>query len=29
MINDYKLLSGKTPSQYFAECEPDSDYFLE
>lgn len=28
MIYDYKLLSGKTPSQYFAECEPDSDYFL-
>jgi AraC-like DNA-binding protein len=27
MINDYKLLSGKTPSQYFAECEPESDYF--
>ena len=28
MIYDYKLLSGKTPSQYFSECEPDSDYFL-
>jgi AraC-like DNA-binding protein len=27
MIYDYKLLSGKTPSQYFAECEADSDYF--
>jgi AraC-like DNA-binding protein len=27
MINDYKLLSGKTPSQYFIECEPYSDYF--
>jgi AraC-like DNA-binding protein len=27
MIYDYKLLAGKTPSQYFAECEPDSDYF--
>lgn len=27
MINDYKLLSGKTPSQYFSECEPYSDYF--
>ena len=28
MINDYKQLSGKTPSQYFSECEPYSDYFL-
>lgn len=28
MINDYKLLSGKTPTQYFSECEPYSDYFL-
>jgi AraC-like DNA-binding protein len=27
MINDYKLLSGKTPAQYFSECEPYSDYF--
>ncbi len=27
MINDYKLLSGKTPSQYFSECDPYSDYF--
>jgi len=27
MINDYKLLSGKTPTQYFSECEPYSDYF--
>ena len=27
MINDYKLLSGKTPGQYFSECEPFSDYF--
>lgn len=27
MINDYKTLSGKTPGQYFAECEPFSDYF--
>ena len=27
MIYDYKLLSGKTPSQFYAECEPDSDYF--
>lgn len=28
MINDYKLLSGITPTQYFSECEPYSDYFL-
>jgi len=28
MINEYKQLSGKTPSQYFAECEPFSDYFI-
>lgn len=27
MINDYKLLSGKTPAQFFSECEPYSDYF--
>jgi len=27
MINDYKSLSGKTPSQYFSECEPYSDYY--
>lgn len=27
MISDYKSFSGKTPSQYFAECEPYSDYF--
>lgn len=27
MINDYKLLSGKTPTHYFSECEPYSDYF--
>ena len=27
MINDYKLLSGKTPTRYFSECEPYSDYF--
>jgi AraC-like DNA-binding protein len=27
MINDYKLLTGITPSQYFSECEPHSDYF--
>jgi AraC-like DNA-binding protein len=27
MINDYKLLSGKTPSEYYSECEPYSDYF--
>lgn len=29
MINEYRDLSGKTPSQYFAECEPYSDYFAE
>lgn len=28
MIHDYKLLSGKTPTQYFSECEPYSDYFI-
>jgi AraC-like DNA-binding protein len=28
MINDFRKLSGKTPTQYFAECEPYSDYFL-
>jgi AraC-like DNA-binding protein len=28
MIHDYRLLSGKTPFQYFSECEPYSDYFL-
>lgn len=28
MINEYKMLSGKTPSQYFGECEPYSDYFI-
>jgi len=27
MINDYKSLSGLTPSQYFEQCEPFSDYF--
>jgi len=27
MIADYKSFSGKTPSQYFSECEPYSDYF--
>jgi AraC-like DNA-binding protein len=27
MIIEYKLLSGKTPTQYFSECEPYSDYF--
>jgi len=27
MINDYKLLSGKTPGEYFRECEPFSDFF--
>lgn len=29
MINDYKTLSGLTPGQYFAECEPYSDFFSE
>ncbi len=28
MINDYKILSGNTPTQYFSECEPYSDYFI-
>lgn len=28
MINAYKSLSGITPGQYFAECEPHSDYFM-
>lgn len=28
LIKDYKALSGKTPSEYFKECEPCSDYFL-
>ena len=28
MINDYKQISGITPTQYFAECEPFSDYFI-
>lgn len=27
MINDFKQLSGLTPKQYFADCEPHSDYF--
>jgi AraC-like DNA-binding protein len=27
MINDYKLLTGITPSQYFSECDSHSDYF--
>jgi len=27
MINDYRLLSGMTPTQFFRECEPYSDYF--
>lgn len=27
MVNDYKILSGKTPTQFFSECEPYSDYF--
>ena len=29
MINDFKILSGKTPSQYFREGEVISDYFSE
>jgi AraC-like DNA-binding protein len=29
MINDFRTLSGKTPGQYFAECEPYSDFFSE
>ncbi len=28
MIHDFKMLSGKTPTQYFADNEPYSDYFL-
>ncbi|MDR2011375.1 MAG: helix-turn-helix domain-containing protein [Bacteroidales bacterium] len=28
MIRDYKQFSGITPLEYFAECEPISDYFL-
>jgi AraC-like DNA-binding protein len=27
MINDFKKLSGYTPGEYFACCEPYSDYF--
>ncbi|MFO7977067.1 MAG: helix-turn-helix domain-containing protein [Bacteroidales bacterium] len=27
MTNEFRLFSGKTPVQYFAECEPHSDYF--
>ncbi|NTW25651.1 MAG: AraC family transcriptional regulator [Lentimicrobium sp.] len=27
MIADFKSFSGKTPTQYFGECEPYSDYF--
>lgn len=29
MINEFRDLSGVTPKQYFAECEPFSDYFSE
>jgi len=29
MINEFRDLSGVTPGQYFAECEPYSDYFAE
>ncbi len=27
LTNEFRLFSGKTPVQYFAECEPHSDYF--
>jgi len=27
MINEYKKLSGKTPKEFFSECEPHSDFF--
>ena len=27
MINEFKMMSGMTPKQYFAMCEPTSDYF--
>jgi AraC-like DNA-binding protein len=27
MISEFKLFSGMTPTQYFSECEPFSDYF--
>ncbi len=27
MISEFKLFSGMTPTQYFSECEPYSDYF--
>lgn len=27
MINEFKLISGKTPTHYFEDCEPCSDYF--
>lgn len=29
MINEFKDLAGVTPGQYFAQCEPVSDYFAE
>jgi AraC-like DNA-binding protein len=29
MINEFKDLSGRTPKQYFSECDPFSDYFSE
>ena len=29
MINEFKDLSGRTPKQYFSECDPISDYFSE
>ena len=27
MINEYRKLSGKTPKEFFSECEPHSDFF--
>ena len=27
MINDFQKLTGMTPTQYFSDCEPYSDYF--
>ena len=28
MINDFKLLTGMSPRQYFSDCDAYSDYFL-
>ena len=28
MIHDFRALSGMSPSKYFRECEPESDYFV-